>query len=415
MSRSYVTIPAITLRDDERKPRYTGRKLVLINRASNSSQVISHARKHSLRLAAVSDFSKAKTGDYLNEAFRQADGIYFDRLKVAVINESAEPLLKPALSSGKQKQPHFLFTEQERYVYAIASRRRASADYTDNAAASWGIHAMNILGSPLKGKNIPVAVLDTGADTTHPDLHPRIRRKKTFVSGQQVTDLNGHGSHCAGLAAGNQHATRGFRYGVAPLASLLIGKVLNNQGEGTDANILAGIEWALDNKCRVVSLSLGSETYEGETWSRIYESVAAECLKQNCLIIAAAGNESARAEKLISPVAHPANCPSIMAVGALTANLGIAEFSCGGINPDGGQIDIAAPGVNIWSAWKNKGYRRESGTSAATPMVAGLAALLLEAEPTLTAPALWMKLVQTAKRLNLPATDVGAGLAFIRS
>jgi subtilisin len=142
--------------------------------------------------------------------------------------------------------------------------------------------------------------------------------------------------------------------------------------------------------------------------------VAREALNKNCLIVAAAGNESERSRNKIAPVGHPANCPSIFAVAALTSSLGIADFSCGGINTDGGQIDISAPGENIWSTWKNKAYRRESGTSMATPIVAGLASLLLQANPKTTAAGLWMKLSQQAKRLPLPATDAGAGLAYHR-
>jgi subtilisin family serine protease len=103
-----------------------------------------------------------------------------------------------------------------------------------------------------------------------------------------------------------------------------------------------------------------------------------------------------------------------MAVGALTAALKIADFSCGGLVENGGQVDIAAPGENIWSTWKNNAYRRESGTSMATPIVAGITALLLEAYPKSTAAEVWMKLTQTAKRLPLPATDSGAGLVYCR-
>ena len=101
----------------------------------------------------------------------------------------------------------------------------------------------------------------------------------------------------------------------------------------------------------------------------------------------------------------------IMSVAALDNDLQVAYFSCGGINLNGGQVDIAAPGVDIYSSWKGKKYVTISGTSMATPFVAGIAALLWERYPKATAAEIWMKLAQQARRLNLPSTDVGTGLA----
>ncbi len=128
------------------------------------------------------------------------------------------------------------------------------------------------------------------------------------------------------------------------------------------------------------------------------------------MIIAAAGNESERQFGKIKPVGHPANCPSILAVAAIDEDLDIAYFSCGGLNLDGGQVDIAAPGVNIYSSWKGGKYNTISGTSMATPFVAGVAALYLEANPKANASDIWMMLSQNALRLNLNSTDVGSGL-----
>jgi len=111
-------------------------------------------------------------------------------------------------------------------------------------------------------------------------------------------------------------------------------------------------------------------------------------------------------------VDRPANCPSILAVAAVDSRLGIAPFSCGGINPDGGGVDLAGPGVNVYSSWPMPTrYRTISGTSMATPHVSGIAALWLEARGLdTTAEALWQLLVANAQRLPLPARDVGTGL-----
>jgi subtilisin len=109
-------------------------------------------------------------------------------------------------------------------------------------------------------------------------------------------------------------------------------------------------------------------------------------------------------------VGHPANCPSIMAVAALDQRLDVAWFSCAGLNPRGGQVDIAAPGVDIYSSWPSTLYNTISGTSMATPHVAGIAALIAEADSSARGHALWTRLIQAADRLNQPARDVGAGL-----
>ena len=157
-------------------------------------------------------------------------------------------------------------------------------------------------------------------------------------------------------------------------------------------------------------MSLGSPTKVGDTYSQIYETVAQRALRRGTLIIAAAGNESDRASDSINPVGRPANSPSIMAVAALDSQLGIANFSNRGLNPEGGQVDIAAPGVEVYSSWPMPTqYRTISGTSMATPHVAGIAALHAEATG-LKGQELWNHLTQTGRRLSLPSEDVGAGI-----
>jgi subtilisin len=165
------------------------------------------------------------------------------------------------------------------------------------------------------------------------------------------------------------------------------------------------------NGCRIVSMSLGAAVQPGQPFSQIFEQVARRALARNTLIVAAAGNDSDRRNGVIRPVSHPANCPSILAVAAVDVNLAVAPFSNRGINPMGGQVDIAGPGVNVYSTWPMPTrYRRLSGTSMATPHVAGIAALFVEASPRATAGDIWRQLGQAAHRLPLPSADVGAGL-----
>ena len=188
-------------------------------------------------------------------------------------------------------------------------------------------------------------------------------------------------------------------------------KVHANDGGGVDCGILAGIDWAVENGCRVVSMSLGAPVAFGEPYSRVFEVAARRALQRGTLLLAAAGNDSDRDAGIVSPVAHPANCPSIAAVAAVTRELRVAPFSNARGGPPGGDVDIAAPGVAVRSCWPlPRRYRTLSGTSMATPHVAGIAALRAEADPARSAAELLAALRATALRLPAAEADVGAGL-----
>jgi subtilisin family serine protease len=375
-------------------------------------------------------------------------GFVFERLRVAVIEEGSAEEVKRRVG---QKGNAFVLIEPERRLRKLAEgddrdhgsgkSRRGTAPsgdsglpFADTREAGWGIQAVNAIGSGYTGKGVKVAVLDTGFDFGHPDFAGRTIHRKSFA-GRQAFDKDGHGTHCAGIVAGNcampkvgaaasakvRKGKAGVRYGVAPGARLYIGKILDDSGEGSDGLALAGIEWALEKGCKVISMSFGAEAEEG--YSMIFESVAQTVLKQGSILIGATGNESKRGR--MAPVNHPANCPSVMAVGALTAALKVAEFSCGG-GPfersvgaaEGrgsvatGQVDLVAPGDQILSAKLGGGTMLDSGTSMAAPFVAGVAALLWEEYPEASAWEIWAKLVQRARRLGLPASAVGAGLVY---
>lgn len=280
----------------------------------------------------------------------------------------------------------------------------------DESVDTWGLQATKVVNSCYSGQGIKIAVLDTGFDFNHPDFIGRTIQSKSFISGEEVQDGHGHGTHCIGTALGALKPNQLPRYGIAYNAEIYVGKVLSNQGSGADGGILQGIEWAIANGCQVISMSLGSATQAGTPYSRVYEAVAQRALSRGTLIVAAAGNESRRDQGIVRPVGRPANCPSIMAVAALDSQLQIARFSNRGINPDGGQIDIAGPGVAVRSSWPMPTqYRTISGTSMATPHVAGIAALHAQATG-LKGQELWNLLIRTARRLPLPSEDVGAGI-----
>jgi subtilisin family serine protease len=273
---------------------------------------------------------------------------------------------------------------------------------------TWGLEATLVPLSQLSGAGIKVAILDTGFDDSHPDFRGRLVTKKVFASRSSDNDIVGHGTHCIGTACGPLKPTGVPRYGVAHEAHIFAGKVLGDDGFGTDRSIIAGMDWAVEQGCHVISMSLGAATRIGDQPNDDYEQIGQVCLDAGALVVAAAGNESER-PGLIAPVGSPANASTIMAVGAVDRAFRVARFSCGGMNQSQ-EVDIAGPGVDILSAVPGGGHGRKQGTSMATPHVAGVAALLAQSDPKFRGWALWARLLQLARPLSAPARDVGKGL-----
>jgi subtilisin family serine protease len=263
--------------------------------------------------------------------------------------------------------------------------------------------------SPHSGRGIGVAVLDTGFDLEHPDFAGRSVTAQSFVPGEQAQDGHGHGTHCIGTSCGPRSPSTGPRYGVAYEAEIFVGKVLSNAGSGTDGGILAGIDWAVSNGCPVISMSLGADVMQAHP---PYSAAGARALEKGSLIIAAAGNNADRRAGRMGFVGAPANSPEIMAVGALDQKLEMAFFSARSLPARGGQVDIAGPGFQVNSSWPMPTrYRTISGTSMATPHVAGVAALWCEATGR-RGLELWATLCQESDRLMQPSVDVGSGLCL---
>ncbi|HKH93407.1 MAG TPA: S8 family serine peptidase [Gemmatimonadaceae bacterium] len=260
--------------------------------------------------------------------------------------------------------------------------------------ATWGLIRCKVPPSLRSGAGIRVAVLDTGMDLGHPDFVGRPVVGATFV-GQPVQDLHSHGTHCIGTACGPKAPAGSTpRYGIAYRAPIFVGKVLSNTGTGSTASVLAGMNWAIANRCVVISLSLGSRA----PVQAAYTAAGNAALARGCLIVAAAGNDA-------SPTGSPANSPSIMSVASLDPTLAPSSFS------NFGKVEIAAPGRDVFSSVpRPTRYGIKSGTSMATPHVAGCAALWAETSTSLRGIALWRKLLATARRLPYPPARVGAGL-----
>lgn len=292
-----------------------------------------------------------------------------------------------------------------------AANMEASAAAFVDGTSTWGLQAIRVPQSSLSGKGIKVAILDTGFDDRHSDFAGRKVTKKLFATNSLPDDTHGHGTHCVGTSCGPHAPTGVPRYGIAHEAEIFVGKVLGDDGFGTDRSIIAGIEWALEQECSIISMSLGAATNIGDAANADYEQIGQVCLDSGTLIVAAAGNESDR-PGLIAPVGSPANAKTILAVAAVDPRLRIAPFSCGGLN-SGQDVDVAAPGVDVLSSAPGGGHVKMSGTSMATPHVAGLAALLAQSDPRLRGQALWDRLLHTCRNLSLPPRDVGRGLIQI--
>ncbi|WP_174612805.1 S8 family peptidase [Virgibacillus ihumii] len=205
-----------------------------------------------------------------------------------------------------------------------------------------------------------IAVLDTGVDYTHEDLDNKTILGYDFVQNDyRPMDQNGHGTHVAGIAAAETNNSTGIA-GMAPNTSILAVRVLDAQGSGSLADIADGIRYAANQNAEVINLSLGCNCD-----TQTLENAVNYAWNQGSVIIAAAGNDG------VSTTFEPASYENVLAVGAVNSNNQIASFS-----NYGPWVDVMAPGVDIASTYPNNRYVYMSGTSMASPSVAGLAGLL---------------------------------------
>ncbi|MFD7441287.1 S8 family peptidase [Streptomyces sp. NPDC059909] len=279
------------------------------------------------------------------------------------------------------------------------------------------VHAPEAWAAGYDGKGTKVAVLDTGADAEHPDLKGRIAASENFTDSPDTDDRQGHGTHTISTVGGSGAASDGRKKGVAPGAELLNGKVLNDYGEGATSWIIAGMQWAVDNEADVVSMSLGSRVPTDCTDPM---SVAAEELARSkgTLIVVAAGNSG----PALNTVSSPGCAPSVLTVGAVDRDDSTAYFSSTGptIVSHTLKPEIAAPGVAISAAAAGGrgvyAYQSMSGTSMATPHVAGAAAILKQRHPDWTAQQIKAALVSSADS-GIPGDvrETGAGRLDVKA
>ncbi len=262
--------------------------------------------------------------------------------------------------------------------------------------------------SDMTGKGVTVAVLDTGIEDNHRELEGRITGAYQFDIATRQTrqlpksiDTHGHGTHVAGLICGKT-------VGVAPGARVMNGILIPN-GQGTLANFVMALEWAaLQPEVQIVNISAGIRG-----WVDGMQSVIGDLLLVGVLPVVAVGNEGRNQTR------SPGNYSQVVSVGAVDKNRKVSSFSSGGsiVTPDRQQYfvpDVVAPGEGVFSCVMGGGYEAWDGTSMATPIVSGLAALLIERYPNLTVSDLQEALIQSCESLALPSERQGNGLVQAR-
>ena len=259
--------------------------------------------------------------------------------------------------------PDVAFVEEDRVISLTAQQVNPP---------SWGLDRIDqrrlpldgVYGYPGTASNVTAYIIDTGILTTHSDFGGRASHGYDFVDGDaNATDCNGHGTHVAGTVGGTS-------YGVAKGVRLVAVRVLNCSGNGTTSGVIAGIDWVTRNarKPAVANMSLGGGA------SAALDAAVNNSINSGVTFVVAAGNESTNA-----CTRSPARTPNAITVGATTSGDARASYS-----NYGSCLDIFAPGSSITSAWHTSTTARNtiSGTSMATPHVAGAAALYLSANPS---------------------------------
>lgn len=310
--------------------------------------------------------------------------------------------------------------KSDRRVLAVEPNYPIQADLWPNdpgLSQQWGINAINAAGAwdlTTGSASVIIAVIDTGVDLAHPDLVGKLVPGASFVAGvSSPQDDHGHGTHVAGIAAAATNNGEGIA-GVSWGARLMPIKVLDSRGAGTYAELISGIRFAADNGAQIINMSLS-----GSDYSQALQDAIDDAYQRNVLLVAAAGNCAVGGGSCPAgnPPMYPGANAHVVSVAATDSASQRAYFST-----HNSMVDVAAPGVSIYStARQGSGlsYAYMTGTSQATPHVAGLAALVWSVRPELTNAEVEAALEQTAWDSNAsfkPGRDdeLGWGLVDAR-
>jgi serine protease AprX len=285
------------------------------------------------------------------------------------------------------------------------------------------IRASEVWETLTEGRGVTLCTLDTGIDSTHPDFSGRIALTADFTGLGSADDGHGHGTHVASIAAGSGQSSNGRYRGVAPQATILAAKVLDNRGDGRMSSVMAGIEWAVGNGAQILILSMGTDSLSdgNDALCDMIDTVT----EMGRIVVVAAGNEGPQQGTIGSPAA--AN--GALTVGATLDGGAVADFSSRGPTLDGRvKPEVVAPGASIIAARAsgtslgtpiNEYYTRSEGTSMAVPHVAGVCALILAVNPSLKPDDVKWILMDTAVDLGANQNAQGIGrvdaLAAVRA
>jgi len=299
------------------------------------------------------------------------------------------------------KRAEVLRIDPDVEVYALENLKIKVVKPQPSQTLTWNIDRVDaeISWRISTGDPVKVGVIDTGIDLSHPDLKANIKEGYNAIyPWKSPNDDNGHGTHVAGIIAALNNSIGVV--GVGPKIDLYAIKVLNASGSGYLSDVIEGLDWAVKNGMQVVNMSLGTDQ-DVQT----FHDAIKNAYNAGVTIVAAAGNSG-------GAVTYPAAYPEVIAVSATDENNQIASWSS-----RGPEVDLAAPGVNIYSTYKGSTYKTLSGTSMAAPHVTGAAALIIDKGKcgTCTPDKVRQRLQQTATDLGDPGTDnlYGAGLVNV--
>lgn len=343
--------------------------LILVSSAIAEEQryiVVFKDKAKKNKMVRKADFKKARHFDIIPAMSQELTDDQVDELLQSSDVEFIEPDY-PRYSRGFKDTPptsvSASLTNRKLAASSNSEDSTISASSTDSQETPYGIDLVNApdVWEMTKGSGAIIAVLDTGIAMYHPDAG-NIVGYESFVDDEEVEDFEGHGTHVSGTiaAADNEIGV----VGIAPEAGLLIGKVLDNEGSGYTSDVIAGIEWAVENGADVISMSLGSSSS-----STAEEAACQEAYEQGVLVVAAAGNEADEG----NPTNYPAAYDSVVAVAAVDSDSEWAYYS-----NYGSYIEIAAPGTYVYSTVPVSDYAETTltanGTSYDSTRVVGSAA-----------------------------------------
>ena len=342
-----------------------------------------------------------------NAAVKAAVRAGADEVTVVAVDDAGRPSIEPVpladavgVALATAESLDLVAVEAPSYAEALETTPQPSDPDVDK---QWAMSAFpfSALWSCGKGAGLTVAVVDSGVQANHPDMAGRVRPGAAIVNGVVQTgaggtDVNGHGTHVAGIMAAGENGVG--TVGVAPQVTILPVRVLDAQGVGPNSDIGKGITWAVDHGAKVVNVSIGSDTKAASVTAAVSYAV-----DRGVVVVAAAGNGGPEGNPR-----YPAALPETIAVGALGQNGDVASYST-----NGSYVDVTAPGSNIYSTKIPSTWGLNTGTSMASPHVAALIALIIDARGSVSPANMLRRLTSTATDAGPPGFDPAYGWGCI--